>query len=133
MLWRYVSDVPWPVDDREAIVWSAVTIVDGGRQVRIDFKQAGPDEPGVPAKTRPGQVRVPVLKGRWILTAKGPAHTHVDYEAKTVAGGSVPDWLVAQMGESSPRALFEGLKKRAKEVHASGLYVDQVKAWSAAP
>ena len=104
-------------------------MVTPGKQVRIEFKQAGLAEAGVPKATPDGQVRVPVLKGRWILTAKGPGQTHVDYRAKTVAGGSVPNWLVAQMGESSPRALFKGLKKRAKQVRASGLYADAEKTW----
>ena len=133
MLWRYVSDVPWPVDDREAILWSSVTVSEGGKTVRIDFEQSAPGEEGVPAKTQDGQVRVPLLKGRWILTERGPAETHVDYKAKTSAGGSVPDWLVAQMGESSPRALLKGLAIRAEQVQASGMYAEQVKAWAAAP
>ena len=128
ILWRYVSDVPWPADDREAIVWSTVKVVEPGRKVRIDFKQAGKGEAPSPPD---GQVRVPVLKGRWILTAKGPDRTHVDYKSKTSAGGNVPDFVVEHMGEASPKALLQGLKKRARQVRKSGRYVAEVQAWSA--
>jgi hypothetical protein len=128
VLWRYVSDVPWPADDREAVVWTTVKVVEPGKHIRIEFKHAGKDEAPPPSD---GQVRVPLLKGRWVLTAKGPDKTHVDYRAKTQAGGSVPDFLVAQMGESSPKALLKGLKKRAAQVHKSGEYAQEVKAWAA--
>lgn len=128
LLWRYVSDVPWPADDREAIVWSTVKVVKPGEQVRIDFRQAGPDEVPPPPE---GQVRVPVLKGRWILTAKGPDRTHVDYKAATRAGGSVPDFVVAHMGEASPKALLSGLKAQARRAQKSGRYSEEVRAWSA--
>ena len=121
VFWRYLGAVPWPADDREAYLWSEVTVVKPGAEVRIDFREAAPQETPPP---REGVVRVPLLRGSWTLVAEGPKRTRVAYVAKTRAGGAVPDFVVAHVGSASPKALIEGLRRRAAASVLDGRYRD---------
>ncbi len=128
VFWRYLGDVPWPAHDREAYLWSEVTVVTPGVKVRIDFREAAADEAPPP---RDGVVRVPLLRGSWTLLAEGPSRTGVVYVAKTRAGGAVPDFIVAHVGAASPKALIKGLRKRAAASVKDGRYRDRARAWGA--
>lgn len=108
---RYsVSDMPWPVMDRDSVTLASKTINEVDR-VRIDMK-AQPDAYPVQAD----KVRVPMMQGFWGLEAlPNQQGMTLTFEMMAEPGGVIPSWLVNQLVEQMPRKTFENLRAYLQE------------------
>lgn len=107
------ADAPWPVDDREVILHSKVTFNAKTRTIKINFRST--KFAGAPS-TPDGVVRMQRLKGYYMLRAKGPNTTYVQYEVDADPGGMIPSWLAAKASSDIPVNTLRNLRKRAKAV-----------------
>jgi hypothetical protein len=99
---------PWPVSDRDVVLQSSRTNLEGGA-IRIDFHNT--DTSGFPVPS--GVVRMPRLIGSYDLTpAEGG--TRVVYTVDSDPGGSLPDWMVRQATKDLPYNTLKNLRERAE-------------------
>ena len=59
-----------------------------------------------PIERRSGTVRMPLLRGAWVVEALEPSRTRVTYQIAVKPGGSIPGWLVRRGAASAlPRVI----------------------------
>ncbi len=114
---------PWPLDDRDAVVRSKVTVVPDKKTVMIHFNSiSSPLQ-----KPVDGVVRMPTLKGFYKLTYVDKDTTRITYQAQADPGGLIPDWFVVQGSKDIPLHTIASLRKRAMKT--KGKYTDFLKRW----
>ncbi len=96
------NDAPWPVKDRDAIIWN-VHKRQSATKYRIDF-EARPDL--LPEEE--GYIRVPSIKGHWILTQRDEDTVHILYQVLADPGGQMPAWAANIGAVEQP---YESLRK----------------------
>ncbi|MFO0726326.1 MAG: START domain-containing protein [Myxococcota bacterium] len=101
---------PWPVQDRDAVIETAVEIKPDGRAARASFRAV--ELPEVPPVA--GVVRMRVSDGSYYLAALGPQKTRVRYELRSDPGGSVPTGVARKVLEQLPHDALLALKRRAE-------------------
>lgn len=116
-------DLPWPLDDRDAVLQSRITVEQKKEFILIKYW----DLKNSSVKPVEDVVRVPQMKGFYMLEKLGDDKTRVTYQGEARPGGLVPDWVVAQSGRNIP---LESIKKLRQQVRRmQGKYPDFVKAW----
>ena len=98
------------VDDRDVVLVSRFSMDPAKRKITVTFTNTTD-------KLKPpidGVVRMPKLKGHWILIAKGPNATEVEYQVAADPGGSLPAWLVNLVSKKLPLKTLQGLRKEVK-------------------
>lgn len=125
-IWYGHMDLPHPITDRQWVVASQNThrlaaggcwehhwtlVADGLARVR----------PSVAAGQRPvtldqldGAIFTPVNHGNWLMSALADGRTLVAYQATSVIGGSIPDWLVLQLTMARLEAVLRDVEARAR-------------------
>lgn len=103
-----ITDAPWPVSDREAIVWTEVS--KNGDVVLLKMT-ATPDM--MPASK--GMVRVPAMTGFWKLTPKQGGITEVVQQVHADPGGNIPDWLANSAVVDTPYNTLLNMKNRLEQ------------------
>jgi hypothetical protein len=103
-----LTDVPWPIWDRDVILdtwfeWSA-----DGRDVTLRFKDVSSYVMPVPERV----VRIPHLEGSYHLQQLGPGRTRVVYQVSADIGGSVPAWVGARVARDMPYQTLFHLRRR---------------------
>jgi hypothetical protein len=108
------THAPWPVADRDAVLHDVAHFDARERRVELDFWSVD-DAKAPPVK---GVVRMPFLRGHWILwpSADG-ATTRVEYQVHANPGGSLPDWLVNYASRDLPYKTIEGLRAQVARRH----------------
>jgi hypothetical protein len=128
-VWYGHIDLPRPVRDRQWVVESknnhALAAASGGRCWEHEWKLV-PDaldrERAHVART--GNARVtpeqladaiytPVNHGGWMLATLPGGRTLVAYQATSVVGGAIPDWLVLKLTMSRLESVLREVEKRA--------------------
>jgi hypothetical protein len=105
------THAPWPVADRDAVLHNVVSFDAAKREVRLDFVSVS-DAPVPPVA---GVVRMPFLRGHWILTPDGDGKgTRVEYQVHANPGGRLPDWLVNYVSRDLPFRTIAGLRAQVK-------------------
>ena len=117
------TDAPWPVSDRDVVIFVGVTADLDKREVNIKFSQITNAGPG----PIDGVVRMPRLKGFYKLQYVDEKHTRVTYQIDADSGGSVPDWLIARATRALPVQTLNGMRKQLKKT--LGNYDDFVKRY----
>ena len=99
---------PWPVSDRDVVLRSTRTVLDGG-SIRVEFRSITDESmPNVR-----GVVRMPRLVGSYdLLPVEGG--TRVIYTVDSDPGGSLPDWLIRQASKDLPYFTLRNLRERAE-------------------
>ena len=111
---RYIynrTDAPWPVNDRDVVVLTNISVDVVKKHVRIAFSSKSGILPEVD-----GVVRIPRLEGMYFLEAKGQDHTRVTYEIDTDPGGWLPRWLVKRTTRDIPLKTLLNLQKQVDGV-----------------
>ena len=105
-----LTDMPWPVFDRDTVVHSIKTQNDSTKQVTIKFvsKPELLDE-------LPKTVRITDMQGRWELTPLENGQLKILYQMSIDPGGSIPKWLVNSMVVDIPFYTLSNLRQIAKE------------------
>ena len=137
-LWYGHMDLPRPLKDRQWVVESnndhALATRTANRcwehhwklrADQLDVARAAVDagkEPAVTGAMMDDAVLTPMNQGAWTLVALDPGHTLVAYQATTVVGGAIPDWLVAELARARLEEVLRSLEERARD-WAPGHYV----------
>lgn len=104
---RYsVTDLPWPVSDRDAVVEAYKEIMSNG-ELRVTFVARPNAFP-----LQEGRIRMPYLQGSWVLTPLSQEQTQVTFQTAAEPGGSIPSWLANQMVVEVPFNTLRNLKYR---------------------
>jgi len=108
------THAPWPVADRDAVLHNVARFDDKEQRVELDFWSVE-DSKEPPVK---GVVRMPFLRGHWILwpSADGKT-TRVEYQVHANPGGALPNWLVNYVSRDLPFKTIEGLRAQVKRRH----------------
>lgn len=106
-----VTKAPWPVSDREALV--IVNEKKDEKTGKITFEFHETNNPPVPVGK--GNVRMPEIRGQWVLIPINRDHTKVIYTAKSNPGGSLPKALANLKSKEIPYKTLLGLKMMVKK------------------
>ena len=117
------TDAPWPVSDRDVVLFVGVTADLDKREVNIKFSSITNQGPG-PIE---GVVRMPRLKGYYKLQYVDDRHTKVTYQIDADSGGSLPDWLITRATRRLPVDTIAGMRKQLKKT--MGNYEEFVKRY----
>ncbi len=101
-----INDLPWPVKDRDAIIYSELKQDPNTHSVHISMTGL----PNYLAKNK-DYVRVPYLTGEWTIIPVKNDSIKVSYIAHIEPGGSLPDWLVNRLLIDTPLKTFIEMKK----------------------
>lgn len=108
---RYiVTDMPWPVADRDSIIISKRTQNPNTKKVKIQMSTNPKQVPLVK-----GKVRIQNLKGQWLINPINENELEVIYEMSIDPGGNIPKWIVNAMTFDLPFHALRNLKKISKE------------------
>jgi hypothetical protein len=99
---------PWPVSDRDVVLRSTGTELEGGG-IRIEFRST--TEENVPVAR--GVVRMPRLVGSYDLRPV-EGGTRVVYTVDSDPGGRLPAWLARQAGRDLPYFTLKNLRERSE-------------------
>jgi hypothetical protein len=117
------TDAPWPVSDRDVVIFVGVTADIEKREVSIKFNNISNAGPG----PIDGVVRMPRLRGHYKLQYVDEKHTKVTYQIDADSGGSLPEWLIIRASRELPVKTLTGLRKQLKKT--MGNYDDFVKRY----
>ena len=73
-----------------------------------------------PLERRAGTVRMPLLRGSWVVEALGPARSRVTYQIAVKPGGSIPGWLVRRGAASALPRVIEQVTRCLSSATAAG-------------
>lgn len=127
-MWYGYWDLPRPIKDRQWVVdsynnhalaaatddaaWEHVwkLVPDGLERVRA---MAGtPEAKGIDGADLDHAIFTPVNEGSWMMVEVGD-RTLLGYQASSVVGGSIPDWMVSKMVMLRLESVLRGVEKRA--------------------
>lgn len=114
---------PWPVDDRDVVLQSKVSVDLEKKEVTITFYSIKSPLKGAVD----GVVRMPRLKGHYHLKVLDDNKTRVTYQIDADPGGWLPEWLVASAQEELPRKTLVGLRDQVKKT--KGQYDEFLNEW----
>lgn len=104
-----VTNMPWPVKDRDAIVHSLMKQNKKTKQVEIKL-MAVPKYKAL----KPGRVRISKMAGRWVFTPEKNG-VRVVYEMSVDPGGNLPKWIVNAMVVDMPFYTLKNLRSLVKQ------------------
>ena len=105
-----VTNMPWPVVDRDVIVSSVLTQNRSNKRIEIKLNALPKFTPKVN-----GKVRIEKMQGRWLLTPTGDSKVNVVYELAIDPGGNIPKWVVNSMAVDLPFNTLQKLKTMVKQ------------------
>lgn len=127
-LWYGWIDLPRPLHDRQWVVESdnhhALAQASGGRCWEHRWKAVPDGLPLARARVEAGQgkgltpaqldeaVFTPINEGNWLM-APVDDRVLVVYQARSVVGGAVPDWVVAQLAMARLESVLRAVETRA--------------------
>jgi ribosome-associated toxin RatA of RatAB toxin-antitoxin module len=105
-----VTNMPWPVEDRDMIVHSLMSQDKTSKIVTIKLA-AAPKE----LENKVGLVRIKKMLGSWRLIPEAKGQVKVIYEMNVDPGGSLPKWLVNSLAVDIPFHTLRKLRKQLKK------------------
>jgi hypothetical protein len=106
-----VTKTPWPVWDREALCLVTEKKDEKTGKITFDFHET--NDPSVPVGK--GNVRMPEIRGQWVLIPINPDRTKVIYTAKSNPGGSIPKAIANLKSKEIPYNTLLGLRMMVKK------------------
>ena len=103
-----LTDAPWPVQDREAIVQTIVVEKNGSFYLNMN---ALPKY----TKAKDGVVRVPKMTGFWKITTNDDGTIEVLQQVHASPGGRIPDWLANSAVVDTPYNTLLNMKRRLEK------------------
>lgn len=103
-----VTNMPWPVSDRDTVVHSKLSQNKANKAIEIKLNAVSGMTP-----RKSGKVRIQNMNGHWLFTPSGKDEVKVVYEMSVDPGGSIPKWLVNSLAVDLP---FHTLKKLRKVI-----------------
>jgi hypothetical protein len=122
---RMITDLPWPIRDREMVMERSVKVLVPGREFDVRFACA--------SALRPEQgsyVRVHECDSHFHIKAVDAGHTYVDYRAYLDPGGGLPNWGVRWMEK---RVAVDTLSRLVRQLGRTvGKYDAAIARWAEA-
>ena len=97
------TKAPWPVSNRDVVVFTKATIEKDKILSTIDAVK----DSKVPSKGK--NVRMTDLKGKWLLERKGNK-TLTTYQIRANPGGMLPDWIANMASKDLPYVTLKKLR-----------------------
>ncbi len=104
------QDSPWPVKDRDMVVYSKLLQDPDSKEVVIDM-QARPDA----FPEQDDHVRIPEMANRWRLSPKGKGQIAIVYEIHANPGGSLPARIYNATAAETPLKTLQGLHRMLEQ------------------
>lgn len=102
-MWVYsVTAAPFPVSDRDGIAVFYFQPIKDGMRVRLEGAADYLPE-------KEDFVRIPFLKGFWLLETRGENKTKITYQVHADPGGSIPTWLANATAVNNPLETLKNL------------------------
>jgi hypothetical protein len=117
---------PWPLNDRDVVVNAKITVDNEAKTVKVSFDSIKSNLKGEVG----GVVRMPILKGYYLLKWVSPTTTEVTYQAQADVGGMVPDWLAEMKSKDLPFNTILAMRKHIPKT--IGKFPEFMKAWDPA-
>jgi hypothetical protein len=127
-LWYGHLDLPSPLADRQWVVVSGDNRASGGigcwehgwslaadELPRARAAIAAGAAPSLVPEVVDEAVLTPVNHGAWLLTRVAPDRTLVVYQATSVVGGAIPDWLVLKLTTARLESVLREVETRARD------------------
>jgi len=116
-----VIDFPWPMDDRDLILYSTVE-QDAETKVITAVYKAAPEK----MEEDEDMIRVQMTDIEWIITPLDTNRASIDYRLISDPGGSIPAWLINIASDFGPFKTMQSFKKHIKlskyqEVNVEGI------------
>lgn len=111
-------DLPWPVQDRDAVIESTVELDETRGWVRVQFWNVR----SAAAPERRDCLRVPLSEGDFTLEDTGHGAVRVTYTIRLDPGGWLPDWVVRIFVRDAPATTLRAFK--AQVLKTRGQYED---------
>lgn len=105
----FVQSAPWPVSNRDGIVLTETTQEPKTLVINIALSA----EPKRLPKT--DNVRIPSLKGKWVITPVDENTTDLIYQVHAEPGGSLPSWLANAVVIDTPYDTLRNFTKQLKK------------------
>lgn len=104
----FLTDAPWPISDRDNVTRQKIIYQnDGSVKVDLeDFPNKYPNQNGV--------IRIPELKGYWLLKPISKSQTQIEYFLHAFPGGNIPDWLGNISVTDAPFQTLKGFREVAE-------------------
>lgn len=109
LIYHSVSDMPWPMDDRDAVVRNKVWQDPDTKKVFIDSKMVQ----NHPFKEE-GVVRAKEYHAQWVLTPLENNQVEVVLCVFAEPGGSIPAWLANLFLDKGPIETFLSIRRLSK-------------------
>jgi hypothetical protein len=120
---QMLTDLPWPIRDRDTIMKRSVDVLTPGSEFRVRFLCA----PGELAE-KAGTIRVRRCDSHFSLRAVEPDKTYVDYQVQIDPGGGLPDWSIHWLEK---RVTVDTLSRLASQVErTAGKYANVMQRWT---
>lgn len=100
----------WPVADRDVVLRGKIVFEPAARRIRLTFDSVT-DERMPPQR---GVVRMPFLRGHWLLEPRGEGQTFVEYQVHANPGGAIPNWLANLVAKQLPFKTIVALRVQAQ-------------------
>ncbi|TAE48462.1 MAG: lipid-binding protein [Bacteroidetes bacterium] len=101
------TDMPWPLEKRDVVIHAHLTQDPVTKVVVITATGIQDYYP-----LKEGVIRVPELRGKWVIKPIGPNRVYVENYIFTNPGGDLPAWLVNLAITEGPTRSIQNLKKR---------------------
>ena len=118
--YRTVSDLPWPVSDRDVVLltkqWKT-------KQKGVYKTKSSAMPNFIP--TVEDIVRIPLYESEWTIISTAKNRVEIEYTALTEVGGQIPDWMVNLGLSAGPYETMRGLRDYLKQIEVKAIAVKQ--------
>ncbi len=125
--WQFLvytlTQAPWPVSNREAVLRFSTTISANGTEAKVKFKALK----SYPMKKKSGAVWMEQLEGHYQLKEMGKGLTRVEYLVNADLGGALPSWIAKRAAKSLPLKTLINLRRQVKKTRT--WYRERIKRW----
>ena len=105
-IYYMITNMPWPVKDRDSITESRVSQDQESLVVRVDMKARNDVFP-----SNDDFIRIKEMSGYWLFTPIEGNQIEVVYEAHADPGGGLPSWLVNSFLVDAPLNTLRGFRQ----------------------
>ena len=120
------TDAPWPAKSRDYVGRFQFQKDDGKRSVEIEFRNTSHSS----APVRGDRVRMPFVRGLWVLQAAGDGRsTRAELGVHMDPGGWIPAWLANWVTRYFPLDTLKNLQRVLREKEPNADFVRRYKGW----
>ena len=124
---RVITDVPWPLTDREALVDVRISQDSKTGRVRIDSNESAYANKYPVAECC---LRMPMVKGYWLFKPVGNGLVEVTMSGHADPGGMIPKGLVNFLIQEHPYNTLQGLRRVIGDANYQKVQYPHIAEWT---